>query len=281
MLERFNQEDLGCDTHQHLVLEKKRRLSLGQVKSLERNFELENKLEPERKVKLAEELGLQPRQVAIWFQNRRARWKTKQLERDYGLLKASYDALKLDYDNLGQENEALTSKVYMNKVSFLLYLYSLRFSLNFSPFWVLGFQLRELKAKLCSESSDSNHSVKAESLISEFDNNVSERSKTRDLCDQKEGYENSKDGSSDSDSNGTVKEEISQMNISLCFNGSSSSSTSLVNSVQFSDSRTVPGKPYQSQLVRMEDQSLFSTEDGCNFFSVDHAPNLHWYFPEQ
>jgi homeobox-leucine zipper protein len=121
MLQRFNQEDLGYDTH-HLVLEKKRRLSLGQVKALERSFELENKLEPERKVKLAEELGLQPRQVAIWFQNRRARWKTKQLERDYGLLKASYDALKLDSDNLGQENEALTSKVYMNKVSFLLHL---------------------------------------------------------------------------------------------------------------------------------------------------------------
>jgi homeobox-leucine zipper protein len=110
MLDRFNQEDMGYDTH-HLILGKKRRLSLDQVKALERNFELENKLEPERKVKLGEELGLQPRQVAIWFQNRRARRKTKQLERDYGVLKASYDALKLDYHNLGQENEALTSKV--------------------------------------------------------------------------------------------------------------------------------------------------------------------------
>lgn len=124
--------------------------------------------------------------------------------------------------------------------------------------------MRELKAKLCRESADSNHSVKEESLISEFDNNVSERSKTRDLCTEKEGYENSKDGSSDSDSNGIVKEEISKI-----FNGSSSSSTSLA-------------KTYQSQLVRMEDQSnLFSTEEGCNFFSVDQAPNLHWYFPEQ
>jgi homeobox-leucine zipper protein len=110
MLDRFNQEDMGYDTH-HLVLGKKRRLSLDQVKALEKNFELENKLEPERKVKLGEELGLEPRQVAIWFQNRRARWKTKQLERDYGVLKASYDALKLDYHNLGQENEALTSMV--------------------------------------------------------------------------------------------------------------------------------------------------------------------------
>jgi homeobox-leucine zipper protein len=66
---------------------------------------------PERKLKLAEELCLQPRQVAIWFQNRRARWKTKQLERDYGTLKANYEALNLDYSNLEQKNEALAQKV--------------------------------------------------------------------------------------------------------------------------------------------------------------------------
>lgn len=110
MLDRLEHEDLEEETG--LVLGKKRRLNLEQVKALERSFEVENKLEPERKVKLAAELSLQPRQVAIWFQNRRARWKTKQLERDYGVLKASYDALKLDYHNLEQENKALTSKVY-------------------------------------------------------------------------------------------------------------------------------------------------------------------------
>lgn len=91
--------------------EKKRRLSVDQVKALEKNFEVENKLEPERKVKLAQELGLQPRQVAVWFQNRRARWKTKQLERDYGLLKANYDALKHNYDTLQLDNEALLKEV--------------------------------------------------------------------------------------------------------------------------------------------------------------------------
>ncbi|RRT73466.1 hypothetical protein B296_00005154 [Ensete ventricosum] len=67
--------------------DKKRRLSPEQVI---RSFEAENKLEPERKSELALKLGMQPRQVAVWFQNRRARWKTKQLEHDFDSLKSSY-----------------------------------------------------------------------------------------------------------------------------------------------------------------------------------------------
>lgn len=38
------------------------RSNAAQVKALEKNFHVENKLEPDRKVKLAQELGLQPRQ---------------------------------------------------------------------------------------------------------------------------------------------------------------------------------------------------------------------------
>nr|AAS83417.1 Hox16 [Oryza sativa Japonica Group] len=91
--------------------EKKRRLTPEQVHLLERSFEEENKLEPERKTELARKLGLQPRQVAVWFQNRRARWKTKQLERDFDRLKASFDALRADHDALLQDNHRLHSQV--------------------------------------------------------------------------------------------------------------------------------------------------------------------------
>ncbi|KAF8399267.1 hypothetical protein HHK36_015132 [Tetracentron sinense] len=91
--------------------EKKRRLTPEQVHHLEKSFETENKLEPERKTQLANKLGLQPRQVAVWFQNRRARWKTKQLERDYDLLKSSYESLLSDYDSMIKEKEKLKSEV--------------------------------------------------------------------------------------------------------------------------------------------------------------------------
>jgi homeobox-leucine zipper protein len=100
--------DEYCGLHN---AEKKRRLTFDQVRSLERNFELENKLEPERKMQLAKELGLQPRQVAVWFQNRRARWKTKQLERDYEILTQDYNRLKSELESVRDEKQELQAKV--------------------------------------------------------------------------------------------------------------------------------------------------------------------------
>ncbi|XP_074578698.1 homeobox-leucine zipper protein HAT5-like [Curcuma longa] len=108
---KFDMYETDSDELSTPKLGKKRRLTIDQVRLLEKNFELENKLEPERKLQLANDLGLEPRQVAIWFQNRRARSKTKHLEKEYESLKSSYDTLKVDHDNLAKENEKLKSEV--------------------------------------------------------------------------------------------------------------------------------------------------------------------------
>lgn len=84
-----------------------KRFSDEQIKSLESMFETESRLEPRMKLQLARELGLQPRQIAIWFQNRRARWKSKQLERDYNILRSNYNNLASKFEALKKEKQAL------------------------------------------------------------------------------------------------------------------------------------------------------------------------------
>jgi len=85
----------------------KKRFSDDQIRSLEVMFESESKLEPRKKLQLARELGLQPRQVAIWFQNKRARYKSKQLERDYNILMANYNTLNSQFEALKKEKQSL------------------------------------------------------------------------------------------------------------------------------------------------------------------------------
>lgn len=97
--------------------ERKKRLTSDQLESLERSFQEEIKLDPDRKMKLARELGLQPRQIAVWFQNRRARWKSKQLE----LL---YDSLKQEYDAVSREKLKLQEEVISVKFFFHSFIHS-------------------------------------------------------------------------------------------------------------------------------------------------------------
>ncbi|KAI3444366.1 hypothetical protein Pfo_001031 [Paulownia fortunei] len=85
----------------------KRRFSDEQIRSLEVTFESDTKLEPRKKALLAKELGLQPRQVAIWFQNKRARWKSKQIEKDYSILLANYNNLASQFESLKKEKQSL------------------------------------------------------------------------------------------------------------------------------------------------------------------------------
>ncbi|KAK8529507.1 hypothetical protein V6N13_102420 [Hibiscus sabdariffa] len=103
----------------HQPAGKKRRLTATQVEFLERSFEVEDKLDSDRKLQLAKQVGLQPRQVAIWFQNRRARSKNKQLEKDYDSLRASFAKLKADFDHLLKEKAGLQNEVVILKEKLL------------------------------------------------------------------------------------------------------------------------------------------------------------------
>lgn len=99
-------------------MKNKRRFSDEQIRLLETIFESETRLEPRKKLQVAGELGLQPRQVAIWFQNKRARWKSKQLEHEYRALKGSYESLASQFESLEKEKQALLVQVYMNIITY-------------------------------------------------------------------------------------------------------------------------------------------------------------------
>ncbi|XVE64600.1 hypothetical protein DITRI_Ditri07aG0113900 [Diplodiscus trichospermus] len=110
-VELGNLQDLDMGMHPTTNIKpsskNRRRFSDEQIKSLEFMFESDSRPESLIKQQLANELGLHPRQIAIWFQNRRARSKAKQIERDYNILKESYDALASGYDSLKRENQSL------------------------------------------------------------------------------------------------------------------------------------------------------------------------------
>jgi hypothetical protein len=66
--------------HVHPPKHVRKRLNPAQVRLLETSFAANNKLDAELKLHLAKQLGIPPRQVAVWFQNKRARRKTQSLE---------------------------------------------------------------------------------------------------------------------------------------------------------------------------------------------------------
>lgn len=98
---------------------KKLRLSKDQAAVLEETFKEHNTLNPKQKLALAKQLDLRPRQVEVWFQNRRARTKLKQTEVDCEYLKRCCDTLTDENRRLQKEvNELralkLSPQFYMN-----------------------------------------------------------------------------------------------------------------------------------------------------------------------
>ncbi|CAI9768212.1 unnamed protein product [Fraxinus pennsylvanica] len=100
-------------------MKNKIRFSDEQIRCLETMFDSETKIESKKKVQLARELGLQPRQVAIWFQNKRARWKSKLLERDYSILMDNYKSLASRFEVLKKEKQSLLVQVIIQFYSLL------------------------------------------------------------------------------------------------------------------------------------------------------------------
>ncbi|KAL6905333.1 hypothetical protein ACP4OV_002934 [Aristida adscensionis] len=82
---------------------KKLRLSKDQAAVLEESFKEHNTLNPKQKAALAKQLNLRPRQVEVWFQNRRARTKLKQTEVDCEFLKRCCETLTEENRRLQRE----------------------------------------------------------------------------------------------------------------------------------------------------------------------------------
>ncbi|GAU18433.1 hypothetical protein TSUD_231710 [Trifolium subterraneum] len=88
---------------------KKLRLTKEQSLLLEESFKLQSTLNPKEKQALAKQLNLRPRQVEVWFQNRRARTKLKQTEVDCEFLKKCCETLTDENRRLKKELQELKS----------------------------------------------------------------------------------------------------------------------------------------------------------------------------
>ncbi|KAF6157976.1 hypothetical protein GIB67_015292 [Kingdonia uniflora] len=84
---------------------KKLRLTKPQSALLEDSFKDHSTLNPKEKLALAKQLNLRPRQVEVWFQNRRARTKLKQTE-------AEYEVMKKCCKSLTEENQRLQKELH-------------------------------------------------------------------------------------------------------------------------------------------------------------------------
>ncbi|GJR22698.1 homeobox-leucine zipper protein ATHB-52 [Tanacetum coccineum] len=54
--------------------------------------------------------GLPPRQIAIWYQNKRARWKNQSLEHDYNMLQLQLEATLFETRQLQKEVDKLRAE---------------------------------------------------------------------------------------------------------------------------------------------------------------------------
>ncbi|KAL9669200.1 hypothetical protein QQ045_006743 [Rhodiola kirilowii] len=82
----------------------KKRLTEDQTRILEANFAFNRKLDQDLKYHLSQQLNLPPRQITIWYQNKRARWKNQTMESDH-------KAIQLKLDNALSQTRKLEKEV--------------------------------------------------------------------------------------------------------------------------------------------------------------------------
>lgn len=97
----------ASDDEENGLSRKKLRLTKEQSAFLEESFKEHNTLNPKQKLALAKQLNLRPRQVEVWFQNRRARTKLKQTEVDCEYLKRCCETLTEENRRLQKELQEL------------------------------------------------------------------------------------------------------------------------------------------------------------------------------
>ncbi|XP_055823341.1 homeobox-leucine zipper protein HAT22-like [Solanum dulcamara] len=100
---KFNSES------KKIGVRKKLRLTKEQSTLLEDSFKHHTTLAMGQKQELAAKLKLKPRQVEVWFQNRRARTKLKQTEVDCDFLKKWCQSLNDENNRLKKELQELRS----------------------------------------------------------------------------------------------------------------------------------------------------------------------------
>ncbi|CAL9766201.1 unnamed protein product [Musa acuminata subsp. burmannicoides] len=99
----------NCSNDKLFGTRKKLKLTKEQVTLLEDRFREHNTLNTAQKQDLADRLNIQTRQVEVWFQNRRARTKLKQIEVDYECLKKWCESLSDENRRLKKELQELRS----------------------------------------------------------------------------------------------------------------------------------------------------------------------------
>ncbi|MCD9558589.1 Homeobox-leucine zipper protein hox18 [Datura stramonium] len=118
---KFNSES------KKIGMRKKLRLTNEQSTLLEDSFKQHTTLAMGQKQELAAKLKLKPRQVEVWFQNRRARTKLKQTEVDCEFLKKWCQRLNDENNRLKKELQELRSiKIHQRTMPFHLQLSNTR-----------------------------------------------------------------------------------------------------------------------------------------------------------